>query len=72
MDHGRHPIEQARGAIHDHAQATIEPTDDELAAIADFQTTATFFSSAPLRRFAAGGHEVLAYGLARHGLSPAD
>ena len=48
--------EQALGAIHDHYQNTVEPTASELDAIAEFQrTNAQFFSSAELRRFAAGG-----------------
>ena len=46
--------EQARGAIHDHYQNTVEPTTAELDAIAEFQRTdAHFFSSPGLRKFAA-------------------
>ena len=55
---GRAPTlqEQARGAIHDHYQNTIEPTTAQLDAIAEFQRTeARFFSSPALRRFAATG-----------------
>jgi cytochrome c peroxidase len=48
--------EQALGAIHDHAQNTVEPTAAELDAIAEFQRTdAHFFSSPALRKFAATG-----------------
>jgi cytochrome c peroxidase len=55
---GRAPTlqEQARGAIHDHYQNTVEPTDAQLEAIAEFQRTdARFFSSPALRRFARTG-----------------
>ena len=48
--------EQALGAIRDHYQHAIEPTQSELDAIAEFQqTNAQFFSSDALRRFAAEG-----------------
>jgi cytochrome c peroxidase len=48
--------EQARGAIHDHAQNAVEPTEEELALIADFQRTdKRFFSSDSLEDFARGG-----------------
>ena len=48
--------EQARGAIHDHAQNTTEPTDEQLALIADFQIAdKRFFSSDALESFARGG-----------------
>jgi hypothetical protein len=48
--------EQALGAIHDHAQNTVEPTQEQLALIADFQRTdERFFSSDVLRDFASGG-----------------
>ena len=48
--------EQALGAIHDHAQNTIEPTVEELALIANFQRTdKRFFSSDALEAFALGG-----------------
>ena len=48
--------EQALGAIHDHNQNTVEPTDAQLDAIAEFQRTdARFFSTPELRRFAMTG-----------------
>ncbi len=48
--------EQALGAIHGHTQNTVEPTAEELDAIARFQQTNNrFFSSNALQRFAAGG-----------------
>jgi cytochrome c peroxidase len=46
---------QALGAIHEHAQNTIEPTAEQLERIADLQKTAPFFTSQALRAFAAGG-----------------
>jgi cytochrome c peroxidase len=55
---GRAPTvqEQAREAIHGHAQNTVEPTEAELDAIAKFQRTdPRNFSSPELRRFAATG-----------------
>ena len=55
---GRAPTlqEQARGAILDHYQNTVEPTIAQLDAIAAFQRTAPrFFSSRALRKFAATG-----------------
>lgn len=55
---GRAPTvqEQAREAIHGHAQNIVEPTTAELDAIAKFQrTNPRFFSSPALRRFAATG-----------------
>jgi hypothetical protein len=55
---GRAPSlqEQAVGAIHDHYQNTVEPTQEQLDAIAEFQRTdAHFFSSDELEAFAAGG-----------------
>ncbi len=55
---GRAPTlpEQARMAISDHYQATVEPTPEQLDAIAEFQRTAPqFFSTPALRRFAATG-----------------
>ncbi len=57
MYDGRAPdlIEQARGAITDHAAPTEEPTEEELAQIAAFQQTRTFFTSKALARFADGG-----------------
>ena len=48
--------EQALGAIQDHAQNTVEPTEEQLALIADFQRTMDrFFSSPVLQTFAQGG-----------------
>lgn len=48
--------EQALGAIHGHAQNTVEPTAEQLDALAAFQQTdARFFSSNELRAFAHGG-----------------
>ena len=48
--------DQALGAIHDHAQNTVEPTEEQLALIADFQRTdKRFFSSDVLQDFASGG-----------------
>jgi hypothetical protein len=55
---GRAPTlqEQARGAIDDHYQHTVEATDAQLDAIATFQRTdPRFFSSPALRKFAATG-----------------
>jgi cytochrome c peroxidase len=48
-------VEQARAAVNDHAGHTIEPTEAQLALIADFQRTRGFFSSDALRLFAEGG-----------------
>ena len=59
--------DQALGAIHDHAQNSVEPTQEQLALIADFQRTdKRFFSSdvlqdcerRPRSRFAAREHGV--------------
>jgi cytochrome c peroxidase len=48
--------EQARAAIHDHYQHTVEPTAAQLDAIAEFQRAdAHFFSSRELRKFATTG-----------------
>ena len=48
--------DQALGAIHDHAQNTVEPTAEQLALIAEFQRTdQRFFSSDELEDFAHGG-----------------
>jgi cytochrome c peroxidase len=48
--------EQARAAVHGHYQNTVEPTEPQLDAVAEFQQTAPrFFSSRALRKFAAGG-----------------
>lgn len=47
---------QALGAIHEHAQNAIEPTDLELELIAEFQRTSSrFFSNGRLRKFAETG-----------------
>ena len=46
---------QAGGAIHDHAQATIEPTLPQLELIRQFQMTEAFFSSPALRAATLGG-----------------
>jgi hypothetical protein len=52
----RNLSDQALGAIHDHAQNSVEPTPEQLALIADFQRTdKRFFSSDVLRDFASGG-----------------
>ena len=50
MVDGRQPsLElQANGAIHDHAQATIEPTLNDLELIKQFQTSEAFFTSPAL------------------------
>ena len=58
MHDGRVPTlqDQARDAIRDHYQTTVEPTAAQLDALAGFQRTdPKFFSSEALRRFAAGG-----------------
>ena len=57
MYDGRAPdlIEQARGAVQDHTAGGRAPTEDELALIADFQQTRTFFTSDALADFADGG-----------------
>ena len=50
----RNLSDQALGAIHDHAQNTVEPTEEQLALIAEFQRTdKRFFSSEALEDFAA-------------------
>ena len=47
---------QALDAIHDHAQNTVEPAEEQLALVAEFQRTdKRFFSSAVLQDFARGG-----------------
>jgi hypothetical protein len=52
----RNLSDQALGAIHDHAQNNQEPTQEQLALIADFQRTdKRFFSSDVLQDFASGG-----------------
>ncbi|HUS32840.1 MAG TPA: hypothetical protein VMZ53_30270 [Kofleriaceae bacterium] len=57
MYDGRAPdlIEQARGAIHDHAANTVAPTDEQLELIAEFQQSPQFFTSNALLAFANGG-----------------
>jgi len=57
MYDGRQPdlASQALGAILDHAQASRVPSAQELAEIAAFQQTPTFFSSPELRTFARTG-----------------
>ena len=55
---GRAPTlpEQARAAVFDHYQASVEPTTAQIDAIAEFQRTAPrFFSTPALRRFANTG-----------------
>jgi cytochrome c peroxidase len=54
---GRQPtlLEQAKGAIHDHAQASSFPTGADLDRIKAFELTNEFFSSPETRTFAAGG-----------------
>src|SRR5688500_12127643 len=48
--------DQALGAIHDHAQNAVEPTEAQLAMLAEFQRTdKRFFSSDELQDFAGGG-----------------
>jgi len=48
--------DQALGAVHDHAQNAVEPTQEQLALIADFQRSdKRFFSSDVLQDFASGG-----------------
>ena len=56
MVDGRQPSleDQAAGAIVDHAQGVV-PDAADLHRIAEFQKTASFFSSPELRRFARGG-----------------
>ena len=52
----RNLSDQALGAIHDHAQNTVEPTEAQLAMIAEFQRSdKRFFSSDELQDFARGG-----------------
>jgi cytochrome c peroxidase len=52
----RNLSDQALGAVHDHAQNTVEPTAEQLALIAEFQRTdKRFFSSSVLQDFAGGG-----------------
>jgi len=57
MVDGRQPsLElQANGAIHDHAQATVEPTLSDLELIKQFQTGEAFFTSPALRSRSIGG-----------------
>ena len=52
----RNLSDQALGAIHDHAQNAVEPSEEQLALIAEFQRTdKRFFSSDVLQEFASGG-----------------
>jgi cytochrome c peroxidase len=46
---------QARAAIHNHAQNTVEPSRLDLLLIGAFQQAGLFFSSPELRKFARGG-----------------
>ncbi|MFO0590764.1 MAG: hypothetical protein U0441_24690 [Polyangiaceae bacterium] len=46
---------QAKGAIFGHAQATIQPTADQLQMISEHEKSSSFFSSWDLRNFADGG-----------------
>ncbi len=57
MYDGRAPdlVEQARGAIADHAQQTVEPTGAQLQLIAAHQVTEAFFSSSKVRKFVEQG-----------------
>lgn len=57
MYDGRAPdlIEQARGAVFDHAAPAIEPTEDQLLALAVHQQTKSFFTSKALFEFSRGG-----------------
>jgi cytochrome c peroxidase len=54
---GREPdlLSQAAGAIREHAQRPLEPSQEQLQAIADFEQSRGFFSSRELRQFARGG-----------------
>ena len=47
--------DQALGAVHDHAQNTVEPTAAELSLIAEHQTSESFFSSKKLQKYFEGG-----------------
>ena len=52
----RNLSDQALEAVHDHAQNAVEPTQEQLALIAEFQRTdKRFFSSNELEAFARGG-----------------
>ena len=57
MVDGRQPDlrSQAAGAIHDHAQALVVPSGQDLTRLAEFQLTDRFFSSPEVRRWALGG-----------------
>jgi cytochrome c peroxidase len=57
MHDGRQPtlVDQARGAIADHAQGTQNPSSEDLELIAAFQHTPAFFSSPQLLKFAYAG-----------------
>jgi cytochrome c peroxidase len=47
--------DQALGAVHDHTQSTVEPTEDQLQMIAEHQTTNKFFSSGKVRKLFKNG-----------------
>ena len=53
MYDGRAPnlVEQARDAIHGHAQSTVEPTEQQLQLIAEHQKTRPFFSSSKIKNY---------------------
>ena len=57
MVDGRQPDlrSQAAGAIHDHAQALVVPSGQDLTRLAEFQLTDRFFGSPEIRRWAQGG-----------------
>ena len=57
MVDGRQPSleAQAAGAIHDHAQATVAPSAQQLQRVREFQMTDAFFSSPEVMAFARGG-----------------
>jgi cytochrome c peroxidase len=57
MYDGRAPdlVEQARGAVIDHAAPAVAPTDEDLELIAEFQRSPQFFTSPALLAFANGG-----------------
>jgi cytochrome c peroxidase len=57
MYDGRAPdlIEQARGAVTDHAAPTVAPSEENLELIAEFQRSSQFFTSPALLAFANGG-----------------
>lgn len=53
MYDGRAPdlVEQARDAIHGHAESTIEPTEEQLQLIAEHQKTQPYFSNSKLKSY---------------------